>query len=61
MVHIYYDATNDSVYRVGEFWYCNVDGREFGGWVNKPQAVAGMTIEQERSEKRRLKNAELNQ
>lgn len=58
MNHIYYDPSNDSVYRGKDGWYCVVDEREFGPWANKGAASAGMAAEQRRAENRRLRHAE---
>lgn len=58
MTHIYYDPSNDSVYEAKDGWYCTVDGREYGSWINKGAAKAGMLVEQRRAENRRRKHAE---
>lgn len=57
MRYIYYDPSHDEVYRLHEGWYCIVDGREYGPWLNKGLALAGMATEQRRAEKRRLQRA----
>lgn len=58
MTHIYYDPSNDHVYRLPEGWFCLVDGRQFGPWLLKGYAEAGIKTEQRRAEKRRQKRAE---
>lgn len=57
MQHIYYDPSNDEVYRLSTGWYCIVDAREFGPWRDKGAATAGMQTEQRRAEKRRERHA----
>lgn len=57
MNHIYYDPSNDSVYQFKGGWYCEVGGREFGPWVDKGAAQAGMAAEQRRAENRNEKHA----
>lgn len=58
MKHVYYDPTNDQVYRLIDGWFCMVDNKNHGPYNSEGAAKAGMAVEQRRAEARLQKHAE---